>query len=70
MYAPLTCEFMAISQSVSGAEIDSYRNVICRAMCAQKCAHTRQSSIAGDTQERLAGKECRVRQLNTGGKTQ
>jgi hypothetical protein len=60
LQAPLTCGFMMLSQSVSRVEIISYRNVICRGMCAQKCAHARQSSIAGDTQERLAGKECRV----------
>jgi hypothetical protein len=55
MEAPLTCEFMVISQSSNRVDIDSYRNVICSDMSAPKCAHARQVSLVGDTQERLTG---------------
>jgi hypothetical protein len=52
----LTCEFVLIQQSSSDVYIGSYRNVICAGMCTPKSPHARQVSLAGDTQERLAGK--------------
>jgi hypothetical protein len=56
MFRALTCNLVMIGQSVSGADIGSYPNVICTGMCTQKSTHARQASVVGDTQEQLGGK--------------